>query len=262
MFRALTLITVLSILLLACEKIDDALMNVTRFKFIKSINNNNFDEAASLFYYANNSSKTRLINDKIRVSRCLELIINAIRNGQIKISQDYNKYKISLFSVDTSAYKNSKGLIEIYFPSQMSYEKSILYGLALLRDSWKQYSIIKFSINANSIEEELSNELLNNGCTIKYNPTLKEKLLAIYGDFYYTTLSIINRHDPLQKKNYDDEVIDILGYIYNCKTKEDLYRFVVEEFTVIDQGIIIVPENKCKIITDKIWDQYFKYLHH
>ena len=36
----------------------------------------------------------------------------------------------------------------------------------------------------------------------------------------------------------------------------------MEEFTIIDKGIVIVPENKCKIITDEIWDQYLKYLNH
>lgn len=262
MIRTLSILSLLSILLLGCEKINDALINVTRYKFIESINKNDFEEAASLFYYANNSSKTQLINDKIRVTRYMELMITAIRNDKIEISQDYNKYKISLYSIDTSAYKNSDDLVEIYFPSQTSHENSTLFGLTMLKNSWKKFSIIKFPIDANSIEEELRENLLNNGCTIKYNPTLKEKLLAIFGDFYYTALGIINKQDPLHKENYEDEVIDILGYIYNCKTKEELHRFVVEEFTVIDQGIIIVPENKCKIITDKIWDQYFKYLHH
>lgn len=262
MIRTLSILSLLAILLLGCEKINDALINVTRFEFIESINKNDFEKAASLFYYANNSSKTQLINDKIRVTRCLELIITAIRNDKVEISQDYNKYKISLSSTDTSAYKNGDGLVEIYFPSQTSYENSTYFGLTMLKDSWKNFSIIKFSIDANSIDEGLKENLLNNGFTIKYNPTLKEKLLAIFGDFYYTTLSIINKHDPLHKENYEDEVIDILGNIYNCKTKEELDSMVVEEFTIIDQGTVIVPEKECKIITDEIWDQYLKYLNH
>lgn len=260
MIRPLTLLLLLSILLLSCEKIDHTIMNITRFKFLESINHNNFEEAASLFHYTNNSSNTQFLNNKKRVSRCLELMINAIRNDQVKISPDYNKYKISLFSTDTLFYKNHHGLFEVYIPSQAGYENSMFFGLALLRESWKKFSIVKFSIEANSIEEGLRKNLLEEGCTVKYNPTRKEKLVAIYGNFYATILNIVTKYDPLQKENYEEEAMDIVGNIHNYKAKEELNRFIIEEFTNIEQGIIIVPENKCNIITDEIWDQYLRYL--
>ena len=258
---------IIFLLVPACSFLENNNIPMLRMKLSDLLNDNNFEQASNLFYYPNSLSDQEKKTKKDQLVNNLKLIKNTLGNIQ---PQNYpvpnSNYEIKISSLEREDFVNLKDLTGGTFPVLYSNALAGYLGIDVTESSIFRPNIVNITFELDSLSDQQLNEFEQNGIKVKRLYT-SEQIKSRYPIVYEEIETVFNNINPdyPEISNYQTMINEILPFLENCNSQEELKIFIKKLRSIdlyedkIKDAEFVEYVKKYEQLSGEIWKKWQAY---